>query len=234
MVSTDAKAAVLLVVGIGLLLNPVYFATGNLDGSGTEITYEVEPVPNETVAEGVVPFAEQTLSCGSERACALETEIAESGELTYDGTIQDDRGARWDPHSLAWDRYSLVQLDGEYYVPEQEQTGNETVLTHRQVSTMEALEHIAVPSDETSAHVRGTVETGSITLFDHRIPEFERNDPIEHDGEIYSVTRRSYSSNTGDSVLFWRLFLSVLGVGFVGTAWHWRGRSVSDRRRGRT
>ncbi len=223
MVSRRMKATVLLVVGIGLLLNPVYFAPGNLDGSATEITYEVEPVPNETVAEGVVPFAEQTLSCGTERACALETEIAERGELTYEGMIQDDRGARWDPYSQAWDRYSLVQIDGEYYVPEHEQTGNETVLTHRQVSTMEALEHIAVPSDETSSEVLETVETGSITLLDHRIPEFERDDPVEHDGEIYFVTRRSYSSNAGDSVLFWRFFLSILGIGFVSTAWYWRG-----------
>ena len=225
MVPDGVKAGVLLVAGIGLLLNPVYFAPDTFDGSDPEVTYEVEPVPNETVAERVVSVSEQTLRCGTERACALELEIAEHGSVEHDGTIQEDRRAFWDAYADAWDRYTLVMIGTEYYVPEQEYTGNETVLTHRHVTPMEALEHIAIPADQTSPEVRETIESGSITLVDKQLPAFERGEAIEYEGDIYHVTRRTYSSDVGDSVLFSRIFLFLVGTGLVATAWIWRGRS---------
>lgn len=227
MLSADAKATLLLLVGIGLLLNPIYLAPGNLDGSGTEYTYEVAPVTNESVAESTVWRAEQTLRCGTERACALEETIAEEGALEYDGTIQTETRAgiwRWDPHSIAWNRYRLVTMDGDFYVPEQESTENGTLLTHEPVSTWEALEHIAVPSDRATLAVRTAVETGSVTVYDRPVPEFERNDPIEHDGEIYTVTGRA-STWGGDEIVFGRILLFLGGAVAVGVAWRRRGRS---------
>ena len=79
MVSGDAKAVALRVVEIGLLSNPIYFAPGTFDGSGSEITYEVEPVPNETVAAAVVSSSEQTLRCGTERARVLDGRLSPLG-----------------------------------------------------------------------------------------------------------------------------------------------------------
>ena len=225
MVPDGVKASVVLVVGIGLLLNPVYFAPDTFDGTAPEVTYEVEPVQNETVAERVVSFSEQTLSCGTERACALEQEIAERGSLEHDGMIEENPRVHWDPYANSWDRYNLVMIGTEYYVPEQEWTGNETVLTHRQVTPMEALEHIAIPAEQTSPEVRETIESGSITLVDKQLPALERGEAIEHEGDIYHVTRRTYSSEVGDGVLYSRILLFAAGVGLVATAWTWRGRS---------
>ncbi|QCJ48328.1 hypothetical protein [Haloprofundus sp. MHR1] len=223
MVSRSTKTTLLLIFGIGLLLNPVYLYPNNLDGTGTVVTYEVEPVENETVAESLVYISEQTLTCGTERACALEREVAEQGSLEYNHTVQE-RLPGWDPFSLSYARYTLVAIDGRFYAPEVREDGERTILTHRELSTMEALDQIAVPNDETSPEVRRAVETGSVTVVDHRIPEFERRDPIAHDGEVYAVTGRSYSSGPPEKVLVWRALFVLVGVGCVAVAWDLRGR----------
>ncbi|KTG11130.1 hypothetical protein AUR64_05320 [Haloprofundus marisrubri] len=223
MVSKSTKTALLLCFGIGLLLNPVYLYPNNLDGTKSVVTYEVEPVPNETVASQVVHLSEQTLGCGTERACAFEREVAERGSLRYNYTVRE-RSPEWDPYSLSYARYNLVNIDGQFYAPAVREDGEQTVLTHRELSTMQALEHIAVPSSETSPEVRRAVETGSVTVVDDQIPEFERNDPIAHDDEVYSVAGRSYSSGPVEKVLVWRMLFVLVGLFAISTAWDRRGR----------
>lgn len=217
MVSTKAKSALLLLLGVGLLLNPLYLFPGDVHGTGSAVTYEVERIPNETVAERVLLDAEVTLRCGTERPCLLEREIADAGRLEVNETVQRDDRAGDDPFELAWARYGLVRIDGAFYVPEVRYENETTVLSNRPVSTMDAIERVAVPSDQASSGVREAVETGSITVYDRRIPEFERGDPIAHEGELYRVTAASYS--TESNVLPVRLVAFLGGFVLVGLGW---------------
>lgn len=224
MVSTDAKSALLLVLGVGLLLNPLYLFPGDVYGTGSAVTYDVERIPNETVAERALIDAEMTLRCGTERPCLLEREIADAGRLEATESVQRDDRATDDPFEHAWARYSLVHIDGEFYVPAVHHENETTILSNRPVSTMEALEHVAVSSDRTSSRVREAVETGSITVYGRRIPEFERGDPIRHEGEFYRVTGVHYS--TASNVRIWRLLAFLGGFTLVGFAWALASRNT--------
>lgn len=118
-----------------------------------------------------------------------------------------------------------MSINGEYFIADQEYTNGSTRLTHERASTMEALDHIAVPSEETSTAVRATIEQGSIKLVDRRLPEFEREDPIKHDNEIYYVTHKSYRSNSVEEIIPRRIFLWLLGSALIYSAWERRGRT---------
>ncbi|WP_049923007.1 hypothetical protein [Halopiger djelfimassiliensis] len=223
--ASAAKTAVLLVLGIGLLLNPIYLYPDDLTGTGTVSTYDVEPVTNESTAKGVLFRSDRTLKCGTERPCALEREIAENGPVEYEPVVQ--RRDSKTPYQRAWNRYALIAIDDGYYVPVERSTENGTLLAHRELSTMDALEHIAIPSDRASADVREAIETGSVTLIDRRLPEFESGDPIEHEGEIYRVT--GFSSGSGRSGLWLlRLLLGLVGTTCITIAWERRGREATS------
>lgn len=227
MVSEDRLSTLLLIVGIGLLLNPVYFAPDTLIGGSTEITYGVEPIEEDHVARHVVRTSGQTLQCDSERSCVLETEIAEQGSVEYNGTVQPDTDqfARWDPLRDARNRYHLVAIDGEFYIPAQESTDNSTVLTHEPVSTDEALGYLAVPTEYASTGVQTAIEQGSVTVIDTTIPEFESDYPISDGGTFYHVTRHSSDGGIAADVFFGRFFLWSLGSALVFHAWKRRGNT---------
>ncbi|WP_124178230.1 hypothetical protein [Natrarchaeobius halalkaliphilus] len=224
MVSRDTKATILLLVGIGLLLNPVYFSPHSLDGVGTEITYEVAPIENETIAGSVVRFSDQTLRCGNERSCVLEEKIMAEGDVKYNGTIEIESEDQLGYYSNSWRKYSIVSFDGDFYLPREEITNQETVLTHEQVTTAEALNHTSISSNQTSVEVKEAVDTGSITLIDKTIPEFERQVPIEHEGEVYYVSQVSHRGSPHQHIIPIRLTLFLLGFCAIVIAWQWRGQ----------
>ncbi|OIB55445.1 hypothetical protein [Natrialba sp. SSL1] len=219
--------ATLLLVGISLLLNPLYLSPGNLDGQATEITYEVDTVETRTEASQALSLSESILSCGSqgERPCALERTVLEHGGLEFDGTLTDDQTGDHDVHQRQNARYDVVQLDGEYYVPELNQSEETTVLTLREVSMMEALEYAAIPSNEASDDVQTAVETGSVQLYDERVPEFEQALPIEHEGQLYAVDGVRYDGTPDHGLLFTRFALFFAGVTVIYFAWVRRGNT---------
>ncbi|WP_124192584.1 hypothetical protein [Natrarchaeobius oligotrophus] len=220
----DTKATILLLVGIGLLLNPVYFSPHSLDGTGTEITYEVAPVENETIAGSVVRFSDRTLRCGNERSCVLEEKIMEEGEMEHNRTIKTGSEDQLGFYSNSWEKYSVISFEGDFYLPSEESTNQGTVLTHEQVTTAEALNHISVSSNQTSVEVKEAVDTGSVTLIDKRIPEFERQVPIEHEGEVYYVSRISHRGSPHQHIIPIRLALFLLGFCTIIISWQWRGQ----------
>ena len=214
---------VMLCLGITLLLNPVYLSPGNLDGRATEVTYELDTVETEGEARQALYESEATLLCGAgaERPCVLEREVAARGHVGVNGTLADRE--RGDPHERRNARYDLVQFEDGFYVPETNRTGNATVLTLREVSTMDALEHAAVPSDELSPDVSDAAETGSVRVVDERLSELERAYPIEHDGEIYRVESVRYDSTPDYGLLFARMLLFLAGIILISFAWMYRG-----------
>lgn len=206
-----------LIIGIVSLLNPLYFAPGNLDGTASEVTYEVTAIETTEEARQALYESEATLLCGvgGERPCVLEREIADRGQIEFDGTLADRQAYDGDPYQRQNSRYALVQLDDGFFVPETNRTGNTTVLTHRTVSTMAALEHVAIPSNQTSPEVRDALESGSVRTRDARIPEFEQKYPIKRGDDVYRVDSITYDTTPDYEILAVRLTLFVLGVSLV-------------------
>lgn len=211
----------LLLIGISMLLNPVYLSPENPDGEGTEITYEVDEVETDGEAKQALYEAEATLLCGvgAERSCALEREIVAQGSVEFDGTFPEQRADADDAGYRQNARYELVQFEDGFYVPETDRTGNTTLLTLREVSRTDALEHIAVSSDNTSSDVRNAIETGSVRIVDERISVLEQGRPIEHEGDIYYVDVVESDNTVDYDLLFVRLLLFVTGTILIAFAW---------------
>ncbi|EMA46488.1 hypothetical protein [Halobiforma nitratireducens] len=201
--------ATLLIVGISLLLNPLYLSPENPYGEATEVTYEVAEIETQVEASQALSLSESILQCGGngERPCALEREVLERGQLEVDGDLSEEQSDGHDVHQRQNARYDVVQFDEGYYVPETTQSDETTTLSLRHVSEMEGLEHAAIPSDEASDDVQTAVETGSVRLYDERIPEFEQGQPIEHEGNLYAVDAVRYDGTPDADLLFARLIL---------------------------
>lgn len=209
----------MLIVGIVSLLNPLYLAPGNLDGTARETGYELDEIETEAEAYQALSLAESTLQCGGERPCVLERRIAEQGTVEIDDYMSDRQGYTTDPSQRQDARYTLVQFGDEFYVPETNRTGNTTVLTHRELSVLEAVDHAAIPSNQTAPKVRQAVETGSIQLFDEQISAFEQSYPISHEGAVYYVDSVRYSNVADHQLIFLRMILFITGVGLITAAW---------------
>lgn len=219
--------ATLLIVGISLLLNPLYLSPGNLDGEATEVTYDVSQVETdgELTPTQALYSTESVLQCSDEgeRPCALEREVLDRGQLEVEAALEEDRASNHDIHQLQNARYDVVQFDEAFYVPETYQSEETTTLTLREVSAVEALEHTAIPSEEASDDVQTAVEKGSVQLYDERVPEFEQARPIEHDGELYAVDRVRYDGTPDYDLITMRLVLFVTGAWAIAFAWLRRG-----------
>lgn len=217
---------VLLLVGCSLLLNPVYYAPNNVDGEASEITYEIAPVETEAEARQALIESNAVLQCETsiERPCALEREVVAQGQLEaeIDGPIPDEGSERYDPYRHGT-RYEIVELEDGFHLPETTETTNGTALTLREVSPTAALEYVAVSSEATDDDVREAVETGSVSLTGERIPEFERGQPIAHEGEIYALDGVRYDGTVVYDILATRGVLFLSGVLPIGVAWLRRG-----------
>jgi hypothetical protein len=218
----DRKRIVLtsmLILGVGALLNPLYIVPGNVDGTATETEYELSEVETEAEAYQALSQSEATLQCGGERPCVLERQIAEQGRIEVDGTLGGRQAYNTDPSQRQNARYNLVQFGDRFYVPETNRTGNTTVLTHRELSVLEATEHAAIPSTQTSPEVRHAVETGSVRLFDEQISAFEQSYLISHNRTVYYVDVVRYSNTVNEQLIFLRLILFATGAVLVMEAW---------------
>ncbi|QCC55198.1 hypothetical protein [Natronorubrum bangense] len=204
-------------LGIGLVFNPFYLYPNG--GGEWERTYHVTPIENETMASQALGLSEEVLGCPSDRPCVLEQQILEDGSVESDVPVYGD--------DSPW--YSVVRTANGTYVPERGVEDNETVLTLEEVTAMEAVEEIAVPSDERPEEVREAVTTGSVTVYSETVETFERNEVLEHDGEYYYQTRTRGSSHwTGDGSLAQvRALLFLIGGGLVAYA-GWRFKELSD------
>lgn len=192
-------AVLLALVGVALLLNPLYLYP---DGGGPERTYEAEQIEGESAASDALSRSDDALVCPHERACRLEREVLERGGLEYDGR------AREGP------RYDVVQLDGRWYLPRAESSGENVTLDLRSVDALAAVEHVAVPASDRSPAVVDVVESGSTTVHGGALEPASRGEIVRHDGQHYAVVERQYRDHwtAGDYVLpFARIALVVFG-----------------------
>jgi len=215
--------SVLFIAGIVALLNPLFLAPENLDGSATEVTYTLSEVETEAEARQALLESETTLLCGTggERPCVLEQQVAAQGELEFAGTLSDDQASMIDPSQRQNARYAVVQLSDEYVIPESERTENGTLLTHRPVSKTEALEHTALQENQITPEIEEAIETGSVTVYDSQIAALEQNYPISYAGSVYRVDSIQYDNTDNPELLFIRMSLFIVGIILVSLAWMW-------------
>ncbi|AGB32584.1 hypothetical protein Natpe_2782 [Natrinema pellirubrum DSM 15624] len=229
--SNKLKTSVLLLIGVGLLLNPIYLVPETLDGSETRVRYDIERVTNESTAKTVIHRSDQTLQCGGdpvERACTLERRILEQGPIESDRPM-GRLNVSTERYKRAWSRYTLVSIDDGFYVPDTRTEGNTTRLSLREVSPMDAVERIAVPSRRMPVAVREAAETGSVTVLDRRLPVFERHDPVVHDGDVYYRTAREVQRPREPTQLVGVRLLAFVGGGVcIAIAWKRRGQRRSS------
>ena len=203
MSSYRRNAVILIVVGIVLLANPLYLYP---DGGGTERTYEVTTLTDESVAEDVLLDSDRVLRCPGERACVLEERILEEGTVESEYVVE---------RNLRYDIVGHVTAgESTWYVPEENATDDGTILTLREVSATEAVEYTAVSLSDPSPEVREGVETGSVTVHGEPVETFEDRRIIEYHGEQYAAvgTRSSTHWTEDGGLLHARLILFASGL----------------------
>jgi len=214
--SLGSLLALVLIVLLGVVLvaNPLWLAPG---GAGQyTMTYHVDPVENESIAQQAIGLSEQVLECPGERACELERRVHEEGPIEADGPITADER-----------RYPVVRIDGDLYRPVVRTAGDSTVLALESLSPEEAVEAAAIPVSEFRSDVRTAVETGSVTVVGDRIGAFERGQIVEHENEFYyreaSAFRGGYWA-TAPVLPLVRGLLVAVGCGLLTYAgWRYRG-----------
>lgn len=207
-------------LGLALLVGPLYLSPAPLLGETTATTYEVERIDTPAEAEQVLFEAESALLCGadSERACALERQILENGSLTRTDVRQTD-SETFEPYQFRDSRYSVVEIDGDWYVPVAEQSGDATTLSLTEVSTMATLDSTAVSAANVDEAAREGIENGEVRVHDRKVPVFERGEPVQHDGEIYAATEIRSDGGPDQRLLAGRVLLFGLGAVLVGWMW---------------
>lgn len=193
-------------LGVGLLLNPLYLYPSG--GGEVETTYTFEEIDRNEEAVQALSDADSVLTCPGSRNCRLEEAIHERGSLEYAHRIQRDG------------RYAVVRIGSNWYRPVSESTGNTTVLTLRSVDAMEAVEIAAVPVSEAGPPVEEGTSTGTVTVYGSSEPAVESDAVFARSGDYYYyyyVSEQSSSPHwTGGGILeFARLVLLVAGIGLL-------------------
>ncbi|MGQ3722113.1 hypothetical protein [Natrialba aegyptia] len=187
-------------IGLITILNPIYLNINSGEEYG--ITYRVDEIENESIAESALLSSEEVLNCPGARECVFEEEVRNEGEIEYNGSI--DRGPF----------YPVVQIEEKVYRPESEIINDTTTFTLQEISNMEAVEYTAISLEDRPSEIKEAVETGSVTVYDEEIEEFEQGRIIEQNGDYYY--RTGYSSEgspwiTKKGAFMIQIVLSIIG-----------------------
>jgi len=199
----DVLIACYLLVGIGLLLNPLYLYPAG--GGPYEMTYQVEEIETEADAIRTLNQATVVLDCPAERPCVLEQRVLKQGPIRYDEPVQ--RGQS----------YEVVQIDGSWYRPVNQVENDTTVLTLESIGRQTAVEHAAIDVDNASTNVATAINTGSVTVYGKRIETFERGAIVESGGRHYYKAGFRYRTHWtgGGGLTLVRAALVLLGAGVL-------------------
>jgi hypothetical protein len=201
--------AVLLLVGIGLLLNPLYLYPGG--GGQTELTYSPQQIGNESTALQTLGTSEEVLACPRERSCALEQEILRSGGVRVESQVRN--------HG-----YEVVSANGSYYLPANESVEGGVVLTLTELQPMEAVRASAVDAEQTFPRFGEAVDDGSTTVLTDREEQLiaETGSVLSYDGEYYRIDGYRVSSHWtgGGTLALVRGVLWVSGMVLIAIAFY--------------
>ncbi|WP_459193366.1 hypothetical protein [Halosimplex sp. J119] len=208
------QGALYVVVGFALLLNPL--VVGALDlGDPDSYTYEPKEITfydNGTydAADGA-DAADPRVACLDDslptRSCTLERAVHANGGVMYDGLPQ---------RILSTDYWYVYVWDEGFFEPTSADWGNDTYEYGLEpVARSQALDYVAVSSDEASTGVRRALETGQYRTSD---PLDGADELVAHDGDYYVVTATSYSTTDEERrnvVIFLQWIAGIAGAWLV-------------------
>lgn len=212
--------ALIALLGLALLLNPVYLYP---DGGGDVRHYEAVEI-GEHNAFYVLNANDRALECTrwQRRSCKLEADVLAAGTLSYDiGVLRGGTAAGTSTWSHDDRPYDAVRIGGRnWYVPEADVRNGTANLSLRQVSEQGAVRAVARDVSSVPPDVRRVVERGSLDV--HR--EIDSVDSrrghgmgtvVEDDGTLYLVTYRGSSHHWTDDIVGVRIALIAVGAGLV-------------------
>lgn len=147
----------------------------------TENTYVIEEIDDSEEAAQALSQNNQVLHCPGPRSCVLERQIVENGGVPYKGSLQNQ------------ERYSIVYLNGSFYIPTRSKNEGTNVLTLERITSRNAVRHIAVPASEFSPQIQNSINKGSITVSNKQIPAFEQGVILKNGDKYY--WNRGYRSS---------------------------------------
>ncbi|ELZ29214.1 hypothetical protein C475_03319 [Halosimplex carlsbadense 2-9-1] len=184
----------LIVVGFALLVNP--FVVGALDiGDPDSYTYEPGRVTfydNGTYdAADPADVIDPKVACLDDqlptRSCMLERAVHANDGVVYDGLPQ---------RILGTDYWYVYVWDEGFFEPTSLDRGNGTYEYGLEPAEQsQALDYVAVSSEDASTGVRRALETGQFRTSD---PLDDADELVAHDGSYYVVTATSYSTTDGE------------------------------------
>lgn len=190
------RSALLLVVGVALLLNPVVVGVTDF-GDPDQYRYEPHRVaaPNGTVdVPAEADVAEPGVLCLDvplTRPCMFERAILERGGIVYEDGLPRE--------FLTTDYgyvYHLTDGEGRFYRPVTTEAANGSVTyTHERVPNGEALDRVSTPLREASSGVRTAITSGSYVTSD-RLPE--AGTLVRTDDGYYVVSVAEMHETTGE------------------------------------
>lgn len=220
MVRPLVEFALVALVGIALLLNPVYLYP---DGGGNVRHYEAVEI-GEHNALYVLQANDRALECTmwQRRSCKLEADVLAAGTLRYDiGVLRGGAAAGTSTWSRDDRPYDAVRIGGRnWYVPEADVRNGTANLSLRAVSELGAVRAVARDASSVSPDVRSVIERGS--LDSHRELDgvesrrgHGEGTVVEDDGTLYLVTYRGTSHHWTDDLAAVRIALIAVGTGLV-------------------
>lgn len=204
----NLKYILILVIGIVLVLNPLYLVPG---GGGThKITYKTEKINNSGVAAQALSLDDSVLQCPGQRPCAIESHIVKYGNMSVDTRITKSP-------------YHVVTVGKQRYIPISEYNGNTTELSLKPITNMQAVKTVAVNASSVSPLILRGVKKGSVTVYGRKINKLRDIPIIRYKGSYY------WYSGYNSSLIIWarpivllitRGVMYILGIFFISKAGH--------------
>lgn len=220
MVRPLVEFALVALLGIALLLNPVYLYP---DGGGNVRHYEATPI-DENNAYHALRASDRALECSTwqRRICKLEADVLAAGTLSYDVGVLRGGALNGSP-TWSDDRpYDAVRLEANWYVPEREVENGTADLSLRRVSEQGAARAVARDASSFSPAVRTVIERGSLDV-QREIDGVNGSGSgvlgdsaiVTADGTTYLVTHRGTSYHWSTDLPGIRVGLIAVGVVLV-------------------
>lgn len=178
----------LIVVGVVLLLNPLYISMLHLDQpnwyryEASQVTFEDDHVNASFDATSI----DSDVACLSHnyRTCLLERYVLQNGGVNYSSQLAAGPGTG----------YRYAYIDGEFYQVQPQGLGGNGTLSLEHLNREKALRDIATPVERTTPAIRKVVQTGNVTRH-HTLPG--AGELIREGNTYYVVYKAAYHVSQG-------------------------------------
>ncbi|WP_152421961.1 hypothetical protein [Natrialba chahannaoensis] len=200
------KTIILLIIGLVLILNPVYLYSS---GGGIEYNYKPIELNSTDSVENALVESDRVVECPGNRVCELEQ------EALVDNSSNNIRQSQYESP------YDVVKIDDGWYITIYDPNDQGSQL--KEVTAMEAAKTVATPAGEYSTTVQTAIENDEHTVYGKQIAAYERGEVVEYNEDIYLITieeSRHWTQENSLSIV--RILLISLGSFTMIFATLWR------------